>query len=73
MGNLNETPEEEMTVALELDDGRNVECAIITIFTVDDKDYIALLPMVDEDDDLYGEVWFYGYSVAPFLSRKGFN
>ena len=61
MGNLNETPEEEMTVALELDDGRNVECAIITIFTVDDKDYIALLPMVDEDDDIYGEVWFYGY------------
>lgn len=56
-----ETPDEEMTVDLELDDGRNVECAVITIFTVEGNDYIALLPMVDEDDEIYGEVWFYGY------------
>ena len=37
------------------------KCTIITILEVDGKDYIALLPMVDEEDDLYGEVWFYGY------------
>jgi len=65
MNNFNETPEEEMTVELELDDGVNVECAVITIFTVDNKDYIALLPMVDEDDELYGNVWFYGYKENP--------
>lgn len=60
-----ETPDEEMTVDLELDDGRNVECAVITIFTVEGNDYIALLPMVDEDDEIYGEVWFYGYKENP--------
>lgn len=62
---INETPEEEMTVELELEDGLKVECEIITIFEVDGKDYIALLPIVDEDDDLYGEVWFYGYKENP--------
>ena len=61
MSNLNETPEEEMTVDLDLDDGRKVTCAVVTIFEVKGKDYIALLPMVDEEDDLYGEVWLYGY------------
>lgn len=60
-----ETPEEEMTVALELDDGRNVECAVITILTVDSKDYIALLPIVEEDDEIYGEVWFYEFKENP--------
>lgn len=62
---LNETPEEEMTVELDLEDGTTVECEIITIFEVAGKDYIALLPIVDEDDDLYGEVWFYGYKENP--------
>ena len=65
MGNLNEIPEEEMSVTLDLDDGTSVECTIITILEVDGKDYIALLPMVDEEDDLYGEVWFYGYKENP--------
>ena len=65
MSNLNEIPEEEMTVDLDLEDGRQVTCAVITIFEVKGKDYIALLPMVDEEDDLYGEVWLYGYSENP--------
>lgn len=65
MSNLNEIPEEEMSVTLDLDDGKSVECTIITILEVDGKDYIALLPMVDEEDDLYGEVWFYGYKENP--------
>ena len=34
MSNLNETPEEEMTVDLDLDDGRKVTCAVVTIFEV---------------------------------------
>ena len=65
MGNLNETPDEEMSVTLDLDDGTSVECTIITILEVNGKDYIALLPMVDEDDELYGEVWLYGYKENP--------
>ena len=51
----------DITVELELDDGSKVNCAIITILTVDGQDYICLLPMVDEDDENYGEVWFYEY------------
>ena len=65
MSNLNEIPEEEMSVTLDLDDGTSVECTIITSLEVEGKDYIALLPMVDEEDDLYGEVWFYGYKENP--------
>ena len=65
MSNLYETPDEEMTVDLDLDDSRKVTCAVVTIFEVKGKDYIALLPMVDEEDDLYGEVWLYGYSENP--------
>ena len=65
MSNLNEIPEEEMTVDLDLEDDRKVTCAVVTIFEVKGKDYIALLPMVDEEDDLYGEVWLYGYSENP--------
>lgn len=61
---INNIPDEEaedITVELELEDGKVVNCAIITILEVDGKDYIALLPMVDEDDENYGDVWFYEY------------
>ena len=36
---------EEMTVTLTLDDGREIECVVLTIFPAGGKDYIALLPM----------------------------
>ena len=54
--------EEDITVELELEDGTTQNCAILTILTVNDKDYIALTPIVDEDDEFFGEVWFYEYS-----------
>lgn len=53
--------DEEMTVELELDDGRVVNCAVITILTVDKKDYIALLPLDENGNNNDGEVWFYQY------------
>lgn len=53
--------EEEMTVELELEDGTNVTCAVITILTVSGKDYIALLPLDENGENQEGEVWFYGY------------
>ena len=40
-----EEMDEEMTVELELDDGTNVTCAIITILEVEGKDYIVLMPL----------------------------
>lgn len=66
MGKQNnfETPEEndeEMTVTLELDDGASVTCAIVTILSVREKDYIVLLPLDDNGENQDGEVWFYRY------------
>lgn len=59
--NTNNYDDEEMTVELELDDGQIVNCAIITILTVDKKDYIALLPLDENGNNDDGEVWFYQY------------
>ena len=59
--NINEEPEEEMTVELELDDGSIANCAVITILEVEDKDYIVLLPLDENGDNNDGEVWFYRY------------
>ena len=55
---------EEMTVTLELDDG-DVDCAVVTILTVDEKDYIALMPLDENGENEDGEVWFYGYKENP--------
>lgn len=52
---------EEMTVTLDLDDGTSVECAIVTILTVHDRDYIVLLPLNENGDNEEGTVWFYRY------------
>lgn len=65
MGKKNDFEEEEMTVELELDDGTNVNCAVITIITVNARDYIVLLPLDDRGDNEDGEVWFYRYSENP--------
>lgn len=53
--------DEEMTVSLDLEDGTTVVCSIITILTVDGKDYIALQPLDDEGNAASEDVWFYGY------------
>lgn len=65
MAKKNDYEDEEMTVELELDDGTNVTCAIITILTVASKDYIVLLPLNEQGENEDGEVWFYRYSENP--------
>ena len=51
-----------MQVTLSLDDGSEVECAILTIFELEEQNYIALLPL-DEDgnENEEGEVFIYRY------------
>lgn len=61
MGKDKEIDEMDMTVDIELEDGSNVSCAIITILTVNEKDYIVLLPLDEDGENTDGEVWFYGY------------
>lgn len=53
--------DEEMTVSMTLEDGTEVTCAIVTILTVDSKDYIVLLPLDENGENSDGEVWIYGY------------
>lgn len=65
MGKNRDYDDEEMTVELELDDGTNVNCAVITILTVEEKDYIVLLPLNEDGENEDGEVWFYGYRENP--------
>ncbi len=60
-GSVDNTPEEEMTVDIELEDGTTVNCAVITILEVDGKDYIVLLPIDDKGESIDGNVWFYRY------------
>ncbi len=49
---------EEETVTLTLDDDTEIECGIVAIFPCGDNDYIALLPLDDEDTE---EVFLYRY------------
>lgn len=52
----------DILVTLDLDDGAQVECEILTIFTVDKQDYIALLPLDDNGEaNEEGEVYIYRY------------
>lgn len=50
-----------ITVTLTLDNDETVECAILTIFPVDGRDYIALLPLDENGENEDGEVFIYRY------------
>ena len=51
MDNINKinSEEEEFTLTLTLDNGMEIECAIIATFPVDERNYIALLPLNHHD------------------------
>ncbi|MCR5402552.1 MAG: DUF1292 domain-containing protein [Butyrivibrio sp.] len=50
---------EQTTVDVELNSGETVTCAIIIVLTVDEKDYIVLLPLDENGQNTDGNVWFY--------------
>ena len=54
---------EEMTVVLTLDDDEELECVVLTIFEANNREYIALLPIEDEDneEDDEADVYIYRY------------
>ncbi|MCR5344341.1 MAG: DUF1292 domain-containing protein [Butyrivibrio sp.] len=53
--------DEQITVDIELDDGRNVTCAVLIVLTVQEKDYIVLLPLDEHGQNNDGNVWFYEF------------
>ena len=50
------------TITLTMDDDTEVECAILTIFPVENKEYIALLPLDENGQNETGEVYLYSFS-----------
>ena len=64
--NRKETPmdenknNEQATVTLTLDDDTELECMVLTIFPAGGRDYIALLPMDDIEEE-EGDVYLYRY------------
>lgn len=58
---VNEEFEDELILTLEMEDGTTEDCIVLTIFPMEDKQYIALMPesqAEQEDADIY----LYGYS-----------
>ncbi len=49
------------SMTLMLDDGKELPCIIVSIFDVDDQEYIALLPQEGQEYE-EGEVFLYRYS-----------
>ena len=49
------------TVTLTLDNDETVECAILTSYEVDERKYIALLPLNDEGESEEGDVYLYRF------------
>ena len=52
---------EEVTVTLTLDNDEVIECAVLTIYNVGEKEYIALLPLEEDGDNEEGDVFIYRY------------
>ena len=54
--------DDAMFVTLDLDDGSQIECEVLTIFEVNGQDYIALLPLPAKGEEESDEVFIYRYS-----------
>ena len=53
--------EETVTVTLTLDNDEEVECVVLTIYSVGEQEYIALLPIDENGDSEDGDVFIYRY------------
>ena len=65
--------EEHKTITLTMEDDTEVECAVLTVFPVDAKEYIALLPLDENGQNESGEVYLYTFACTengdPMLSN----
>ena len=53
--NMN-TDEEQITVTLTMEDDEEIDCAVLTTYSANGREYIALLPLNEE-----GDVYLYRY------------
>ena len=52
---------ESLPVTLTLENGEELECAVLTIFETDGREYIALLPLDENGDNDDGQVYLYRF------------
>ena len=52
---------ESLTVTLTLENDEELECAVLTIFESDGREYIALLPLDENGDSGDGQVYLYRF------------
>ena len=50
-----------LTVTLTLENDEELECAVLTIFESDGREYIALLPLDENGDSDDGQVYLYRF------------
>ena len=58
--NMN-TDEEQITVTLTMEDDEEIDCAVLTTYSVNGREYIALLPLNEEGESEDGDVYLYRY------------
>lgn len=58
--NMN-TDEEQITVTLTMEDDEEIDCAVLTTYSVNGREYIALLPLNEEGESDDGDVYLYRY------------
>lgn len=58
---------DDPTAMIDLDDGKQLECHVLKIFDVDDKEYIALFPVGGGETD---DIIFYRYER---INEEEFN
>ena len=72
-GGCSTDADQHSTMTLTMEDDTEVECAILTIFPVDGKEYIALLPLDEDGQNHDGEVYLYAFAHtaegSPMLSN----
>lgn len=61
-GSCGSSDDQHHTITLTMEDDSEVECAILTIFPVEAKEYIALLPLDENGQNHEGEVYLYAFT-----------
>lgn len=51
--NLDVSEEEAFTINIEFEDGENVLCEPYLLFEFEDKEYVAMIPVNEESEDVY--------------------
>ncbi len=61
-GGCGSSGDDHHTITLTMEDDTEIECAILTIYPVDAKEYIALLPLDENGQNHDGEVYLYAFT-----------